>query len=160
MNIFYLHPNPRVCAEYHCDSHVVKMILEYAQLLSTAHHLLSDKPHPDLYKKTHVNHPCGVWVRKSSQHYQWLYKLFVECCDEYTRRYGKVHKTERVLREILSILPDHIKDLGFVDPPQCMPEQYRTKNVVEAYKKYYLGEKYSFAKWKSTATPEWWTYPK
>ena len=40
MNIFYLHENPEICAEYHCDKHVVKMILETAQMLSTAHRII------------------------------------------------------------------------------------------------------------------------
>ena len=40
MNIFYLDTNPALCAEYHCDKHVVKMIIEYAQMLSTAHRVI------------------------------------------------------------------------------------------------------------------------
>ena len=40
MNLFYLHDNPKDCANMHVDKHCVKMILEYAQLLSTAHRVL------------------------------------------------------------------------------------------------------------------------
>jgi len=44
LNLFYLDRDPQLCAQMHCDKHVVKMILEYAQLLSTAHRLLDGKP--------------------------------------------------------------------------------------------------------------------
>ena len=95
MNIFYLHNDPQVCAAYHCDKHVVKMILEYAQLLSTAHHELDGVPSIECYKKTHVNHPSAVWARQSKRHYRWLYRLLSHTCREYTKRYRKIHATER-----------------------------------------------------------------
>jgi len=85
MNIFYLDKDPRICAENHCDKHCVKMILEYAQLLSTAHRVLDGDPNqelPDgrqdvLYKATHVNHPSAVWVRQNEANYKWLYKMWI-----------------------------------------------------------------------------------
>lgn len=40
MNVFALDRDPYISASYHCDKHVVKMIVEYAQLLSTAHRVL------------------------------------------------------------------------------------------------------------------------
>jgi hypothetical protein len=41
VNVFYLDHCPRAAAEAHCDRHVVKMILESAQLLSTAWHVVA-----------------------------------------------------------------------------------------------------------------------
>ena len=77
MNIFYLDSRPDTAAEMHCDKHCVKMILEYAQLLSTAHRVLDgDDAHPDLYKIAHKNHPSTRWTRSSEDHYVWLYELF------------------------------------------------------------------------------------
>ena len=114
MNIFYLHPEPRTCAEMHVDKHVVKMIIEYAQLLSTAHRILDGEEYIDassgrrikrwrladdameqnLYKASHINHPSAVWVRQSNNNYTWLFCLFTELLQEYTYRYGKHHATE------------------------------------------------------------------
>ena len=155
MNIFYLDQNIDRCVAFHCDRHVVKMILEYAQMLSTAHHLLSDNPHPDLYRKTHINHPCNVWVRQSKEHYLYLYNLFVALCSEYTKRYGKIHLTERKLKHILASVPDNIPDAGFVDPPKCMPDQYKADGVIESYRNFYNYDKARFAEWKYTPKPNW-----
>ena len=106
MNIFYLHENPKICAKYHNDSHCVKMILEYAQLMCTAHRELDviskgSLMDTTLYKATHKNHPSAVWVRESKANYEFLHKLFSALCNEYTHRYGKIHKTEQKLRKLL-----------------------------------------------------------
>ena len=96
MNIFYFSFWPSDCAKQHCDKHVVKMIVEYAQLLSTAHRVLDgkeitilwnnrkkkiwqleDEDFDDmLYAATHVNHPSAKWVRHSANNYSWLYNLW------------------------------------------------------------------------------------
>ena len=89
MNIFYLDKRPDDCAEMHCDKHCVKMILEYAQMLSTAHRVLDeDDVHPDLYKIAHKNHPSTIWTRSSKQHYDWLFRLFRMLSAEYSLRYS------------------------------------------------------------------------
>ena len=129
MNIFYLHENPEISAKMHCDKHVVKMIIEYAQLMSTAHRILDGDEyegrtkigrrirrwkHPNknventIYKASHINHPSAVWARESVANYVWLYNLFEKLCDEYTFRYGKVHSTDSLLRDLLSSPPTNI----------------------------------------------------
>jgi hypothetical protein len=135
MNIFYLDHDPVKSAEYHLDKHVVKMIIEYAQLLSTAHRMLDgiqtiekkyvngslparyrsmkrwkleDERDSILYKATHANHPSAVWARAHAINYKYLYQLFCAVCDEYTYRYGKVHMTDTKLRKILRTEPDNI----------------------------------------------------
>ena len=158
MNIFYLHNNPEICAAYHCDKHVVKMILEYAQLLSTAHHELDGVPAIECYKSTHKNHPSAVWVRSSIKHYRWAYELFASLCKEYTHRYGKVHKTEQKLLQALKELPKNIPDVAWTQPPQCMPDQYKQhpNRAVQAYRDYIVGEKISFAtKYTNREAPSW-----
>ncbi len=117
MNIFYLDKRPDDCAEMHCDKHVVKMILESAQMLSTAHRVLDgDKVHPDLYKIAHKNHPSTIWTRSSIQHYSWLFRLFRMLSAEYSLRYSngefKVHKSWDKLGKILEWAPKNIKDNG------------------------------------------------
>lgn len=157
MNIFVLHHDPRICAKDHCDKHVCKMILEYAQLLSTAHHVLDGEDAPEgIYKKTHVNHPSAVWVRQSSGNYLWLYELFQGCINQYNDRYGKWHKTESI-KQLLSILPTNIPDGELTEPPQCMPDHYKRDDVVQAYRAYYIGDKARFARWKYSATPTWYS---
>ena len=162
MNIFYLDKRPDDAAEMHCDKHCVKMILEYAQMLSTAHRVLDeDAAHPDLYKIAHKNHPSTIWTRSSKQHYDWLFRLFRMLSAEYTLRYSngefKVHKTWNKLGKILETAPKNIEDNGWIDPPQCMPDHCKNDDVVRAYRNYYILEKNNFAKWKTSKTPEWYT---
>ena len=155
MNIFYLDHDTDLCAEMHTDRHCVKMILEYAQLLCTTHHVKSRTLDPDsgyvifynedvvkkLYKETHMNHPSALWARESSQHYNWLYNLFCSVSDEYAYRYGKVHKSDTKLREILKNPPPLLKDNGWKQPTQAMPMVYKMKDSKDAYQLYYNRQK-------------------
>ena len=165
MNIFKLHENPQICAAMHCDKHVVKMILETAQMLSTAHRMSAvDNEYADehsLYKAAYKNHPSTVWVRNNLKNYMWTCSLFLHLCKEYTKRYDRHHSSEE-LYEPFQNTPQEIlfndggRRLAF---PQCMPDQYKVKyNPVKAYPNYYAGEKARFAKWeKGTPAPKWWS---
>ena len=157
MNIFYLDKDPIIAAQMSCDKHVVKMILESAQMLSTTHRILDGDEYADkvgLYKLAHKNHPSTIWVRSSSKHYKWLYDHMIALMEEYTYRYGKHHATERLI-EPLRIEPWLIPNNGFVDPPQCMPEILKGKDTVLAYQTYYILEKSGFAKWSKREIPAW-----
>ena len=180
MNIFYLDRDPKTAAQYHVDKHVVKMIIEYAQLMSTAHRLLdgtlyldktangrsikrwklNDYREPLLYKASHINHPSAIWTRQDLSHYQWLWNLASELCQEYRFRYGgandKQHKTSLVIQN-LSFAPNNIPRNGiFQEPPQAMPNDVKIINdSVEAYRNYYRVYKSPFAKWKIRGIPEW-----
>jgi len=174
MNRFILDEDPYVAAMYHCDKHVVKMILEEAQMLSTAHRVLDgmevvgqsksgrkakrwkleDTRDDKVYQATHINHPCTQWSMFTSENYVWSVKLLRCLLDEYTHRYGKKHKTEE-LYPILRIPPKNIA-LGNLTPfPQAMPDDCKNSDPVEAYRKYYIDHKVRFAKWTSRPTPEW-----
>lgn len=142
MNIFYIHTSPYTSAKAMSDKHVVKMILESAQLLSTAHHLLNSQNAPLLYKPTHSKHPSAVWVRQSKAHYDWLYQHFIALCEEYTKRYGKVHGTDTKLRKLLATPPINLLDNGFVPPPCAMPDEYKDGNSLSSYRKYYEAKKF------------------
>lgn len=173
MNIFYLDKDPGVCASMHCDKHVVKMILELGQLLSTAHRVLDGTEYIDnssgrrikrwkvqenediLYKATHVNHPSAVWVRESNENYLYTFYLFEALSNEFLYRYTKVHKTYVLLREILSSVPENIPHGEFTEPPQAMPEYCRDKSSVNAYRKYYLMEKSSMLNFTRREIPDW-----
>lgn len=157
MNIFYLDRDPKVAAEMHCDKHVIKMILESAQMLSSAHRFLDGDQYADkvaLYKMSHKNHPSNLWVRSSDDHYKWLFNLMLSQMEEYTYRYDKHHATERLI-EPLRLLPLLIKENGFVDPPMCMPEYCKSNDTVLSYQNYYITEKSDFATWKRRARPKW-----
>ena len=182
MNIFYLDNNPQKCAEMHVDKHCVKMILEYAQLLSTAHRILDGVPTvglsktgrkqtryvlPDtrdsiLYSATHINHPSSVWVRQSSTNYMWLAELLEECCKEYTYRYGKVHKVESsgLMQTLKNNFPKNISDKPFTEPTPAMPDEVKIYgNSIASYRNYYFKNKQHLISWKgkinSRKQPEW-----
>lgn len=158
MNIFYLHHDHVTAAKWHANRHVVKMILEYSQILSTAHHVLGTDLDCDiLYRQTHVNHPSSKWARQSTENYLWLYNLFCAVCDEYTFRYGKTHKTDTKLRTLLKTLPINIPAGKFTQPPQAMPDDCKSEDSIIAYRKYYIYHKSHIAAWKKREIPYWYT---
>lgn len=161
MNIFYTDACPFKAAEGQPDKMLVKMVLETAQMLSTAHRETGNTEFADehaLYKATHKNHPSSVWARTSVDNYIWLYCHFNALCDEYTSRYGKVHLTDTKLSEALATVPPALPDCGQTPMPQCMPEQFQHKNSVVAYRAYVQGTKW-YATWmkKPESRPYWWT---
>ena len=170
MNIFFLDTDPRLAAQAHADKHVNKMIIETAQLLSTAHHLCPDtEPHPDLYKVTHQNHPSARWVRESGANYWWTYKLFVELCTEYTHRYYKRHATYIRLHIALSRIPWSLFPRGRereldnpCPPPPAMPDEFKLypnpstlEESVANYRNYYKHGKADLHRWTRRNPPEW-----
>lgn len=159
MNIFVVDDNPTNAGKMLCDKHVVKMILESAQLLSTAHRVLDDEVPDIFYKKTHVNHPCAIWTRETSGNYYWLYFHFMSLCDEYTYRYRKKHLTDTKLSYPLMSAPKNIKRDNVTDFSLCMPDEYKSDDPVKSYRNYYIGEKSDIAKWNSgREAPEWYKY--
>lgn len=178
MNIFYLDKNTQKCAEMHVDKHCVKMILEYAQLLSTAHRfldgkeiigktktgrnvkrwILEDTRESILYSATHINHPSAIWVRQSSNNYIWLAELLENLCIEYSYRYNKTHKVESsgLMQTLKNNFPKNISDKPFTEPTPAMPDQYKVSgDSIKSYKNYYLGEKTRMFSWKNRSTPAW-----
>lgn len=136
MNIFALDLTPQKAAQYHNNRHVIKMILESAQLLCSAHHM-SGGTAP--YKLTHKNHPSSIWCRETKENYLWLYELAENLCTEYTFRTGKIHKTAEKIKELKTppILP-----LGQLTKfALAMPDKYKDEDPIKAYRNYYIGEK-------------------
>ena len=176
MNIFYLDHDPHTCAVMHNNKHVVKMILEYAQLLSTAHrfldgvlvdtysktgrkqkrYVLNSNLDSVLYASTHINHPSAIWVRQRESHYRWLFGLWIELMNEYTYRYGKVHASSRLIG-YLNRPPTNIEfGGGFDQPTPAMPDKYKVPgDSIQSYKNYYNGDKQHLANWKNRIQPLW-----
>lgn len=176
MNIFYLDPDPRVAAEYHCDKHVVKMIVESIQMLSnpyyTQHNITNLKnltkndienientwktlPREKPYRISFIHHPSSKWVMASSQHWEWLLCLAIELSFQYFSRYEKPHSCYNKLLW-MKANPPKMEDNGFTQPPQAMPEKYKSPDSVASYQAYYVGEKSGFATWKNKQ-PNWYT---
>lgn len=159
MNIFVLDDWPDYAARYHCDKHVCKMIVEYAQILSTAHSV-SGSWHPPMYKPTHVNHPCSVWARKHARNYRWLYALLCALLHEYKARYARTHKTSG-LTLALWRLPTNLRLSSHEQSWHCyswvlaMPQKYQNPyDAVLSYRRYYMGEKAHIATWLN-GKPYW-----
>ena len=151
MNIFVLDEDVEKCAEYHCDKHVIKMILESAQMMSAVVRL---QGYDIGYKLTHKNHPCTIWARKSLSNYKWLKTLTTLLNAEYRYRYDKNinHKSYDM---VLTLPTPKLPDIGLTPFAQAMPEQYRNTDAVKAYRDYYINEKSSFLTWTKRITPKW-----
>tara|TARA_Y100000004_G_scaffold150967_1_gene173440 strand:+ start:1332 stop:1817 length:486 start_codon:yes stop_codon:yes gene_type:complete len=141
MNIFYLHKDPVEAAKLQYNKHVVKMILESAQMLCTAHHEIMGDDANVPYKRAHVNHPSTVWARRSAQNYVWLYDHFVALAQEYKKRYGKDHLSYTKCEPYLRFLPGGLPYTGFTQPPQAMPDEYKDECSLQAYWNYYINDK-------------------
>ena len=145
MNIFYFTNNPVLNSRLLDDKRLVKMILETTQLLSNGLFLNKQK---SVYKPTHLKHPCSIWASKSKANWNWLKKYGLELAKEYTRRYGKIHKCEPIIKKMKC---PKILNNYFYEPPQCMPVQYKSKYSSHAYKKYYINEKFNEKYFKHTS---------
>ena len=154
MNIFFLDENPTLSAQYHVDKHVVKMILETAQLLCGVHHMTDQVTDQVPYKLSHKNHPCSIWCRESLSNYLYLCELGLELSKEYTYRYGKRHKSQDVIEWCLINKPN-IPDIEFTDPAKAMPDEFKVDSVVESYRNYYMVAKSNLAAWKNREKPFW-----
>ena len=159
MNIFILDSDVKKCAQYHVDKHVVKMILETAQLLCGVHHMISQVTQEVPYKLSHKNHPCAIWARQSLSNYLYLCELGLELCKEYTYRYGKQHKCESML-DTLAFVPSNIPDKPFTEPTPAMPDACKVSgDSIESYRNYYFMEKKRMWSWSgkinSRMTPSW-----
>ena len=153
MNIFVLDKNPEKAAYYHCDKHVVKMILESCQILCTVHHLFAVYPTIP-YRKTHASHPCIIWVMQSQGNFEWLIQLTKYLLHEYTYRYGKTHKSREVYNWMLEHpLPFNPKIL--TEFAQVMPDIYKSSDPVLAYREYYKYGKKSILKYSVRGLPDW-----
>ena len=162
MNIFVLDKEPINIPKHYCDVHLRKMILEYTQLLCTAVQTIKDERLDHLYKPTHINHPCSIWVRSSSGNYGWLWELLFYCHQEYEQRFKKIHKSKRLLHP----LGNYIWDCKFPKKdlmpwPQVMPKKFKIPlwdvpgyfpwtinidNTIEAYRNYYAYKLKEFRK--------------
>lgn len=186
MNIFIVDRNPNIAAQMLCDQHVVKMVTESVQMLSTCHRVLdgkmeiapsnsgkrnvpryrlSDGRDKVLYHAVHFKHPCNIWIRENVIHYDWLMFHTAALSAEYTKRYKKMHACHSVIKYLLEVgtpknipIPyDQTRLLGNHEFVQAMPDEYKDEDPVKAYRNFYVGSKSKFARWKYTTPPKWYT---
>lgn len=154
MNIFVLSEDTEECARLHCDKHVVKMILETAQILCTAINEFSGIETP--YKPTHRNHPCTRWVQESIENFMWTLDLGLQLSMEYTKRFGKKHKSLKVLSWCAENCP-RFPHIPMTDHPLCMPEECKQDGLaVQSYINYYIIKSETIdMRYTNTETPDW-----
>ena len=153
MNIFITDENPEICATDLCDKHIVKMVLESGQMLSTAHRLCNGQS--DVYKVAYKNHPCTIWTRASASNYFWHYQLFVAMSNEYKHRYKKEHTTFTKLQDKLCVLPRDIP-MGKLTPfACCMPDEYKISNNVILNYRWFITNKPFKKVWTNRDKPNW-----
>ena len=181
MNVFYVDKHPVKAAEQMCDKHIVKMILESAQLLCTCHRVQdgteyydktangrkikrwrhpNDNLEPILYKAGWVKHPSTLWLFESAYNYIWLYKHMMALNDEYKLRYNhtKDHMCVQKLGQLLKTPPYNAPiNVKGTDATPAMPDECKVPgDAVASYRKYYIMKKNRFATWK-TNIPTWYS---
>lgn len=153
MNIFYLDENPERAAQMMHDKHVVKMILETAQILSTVCHR-HGAWRVGMYRPTHPHHPSTLWAGDSARHFNWLVDHGQHLCNEYTFRYGKLHKSGPVIDLCAAEAPTKFPHNEWIEPAQAMPDEFKVLgNSVAAYRAYYLGRKVTQSGWTRRPVP-------
>lgn len=183
MNIFFLDTDIKKSAQYHCDKHVVKMILEQNQILCSVIYrnsgILSKKDYlnnlPELETKYEsfprrkddgsvslygigfIHHGCTTWTSKSKANFDWVIEHNLALCDEYNYRYGKHHSGKKITEWVKSLNFDKFDSTEFTFPYLAMPDEVKIENdYVASYRNYYINNKKGFATWKIREIPDWW----
>ena len=171
MNRFIIDKEPEAIAQQLCDQHIIKMVLEEAQMLNTAVRLHAPEfaEEAGLYKIAYKNHPCTQWARETRVNYRYAVRLMKAMNDEYMWRYpkrsdGTVNTGHASMRHFDALVEaeKYIPDLSnFKTPhPQCFSGHDDCKTheewPIRAYRAFYALDKMSFAKYeKGRAMPEW-----
>ena len=175
MNIFFLSSSPCGIAGMYCDQHVVKIILEICQMLYTAwffsgeyHVVENDAPYKKSgnvrgYRPAHKGHPMTMWVASSRENYVFAADIALALSEEYTRRFKKIHSCEDHALWLRTNIPKHFErrtsakayyatdelPTGLTPIPECMPDEYKTASIIDAYNMYYTMEKMKFARFRT-----------
>lgn len=152
MQVFVTDKCPVTSAKNLDDKRVVKMVLETAQLLSNAMHIMGEE---GPYKRTHMNHPCTKWAAESINNFYWLFSHFMALSTEYTKRYGKVHKCNDLSSVFLAHILNKDTELEVI---HAMPTEFvncttNHKHIEDVHTAYQLE---LAMKWENDKrTPTW-----
>ena len=172
MNLFFLDADPKKCAEFHCDKHVVKMILELVQMLYTTHNVLKTGLHG--YRSFNPQHPTCIWIRQCEANYIYAVNVAFYLCKEYTLRYNRIHTCEKHVNTLKENVPDNftpivykdtvvlsynkkLQDIGCTPVPLAMYDDVKFPDTLKSYRMYYIVHKRRFATWKNRPNPFWYT---
>jgi hypothetical protein len=160
MNCFPLDHNMAKSVEYHCDTHVVKIILEGVQMLSSANRIHGSF---GCYKMSHEHHPMTVWAAKSQANYDWMRAYVLHLNTEWQHRWHHNinHKSVNAMLNMPHLNIRFSKDL--TPMPACMPDECLVDDTspllpVVDYRNYYQTSKQHIAKWTNRPVPAWYTY--
>lgn len=155
MNIFRVNNDPHLAAKDLCSRHVVKMVLESSQLLSTALHVAGCTD-TRLYKATNINHPSNVWTRTSRSNFIWICQHLHGLLTEYTHRFSKQHKCQPMYSMFMDL--SKLIPAGEETPMLlAMPKQFHTNDAVVSYRTYYAAAKHKLVNSDKRAKPPvWW----
>lgn len=142
MNVQYTDECPIEAARGMCRAHRNKMLVEYCQLMSTAHHVLGSKLELDsIYKPFSPNSMFPKWTRQSAENYAWLWTSALELMELYKADTGKTHKSHPILMALYT-LPNKLSTRAKFTPPPLttaapdyLHEMYKTEPV-EAHRCY------------------------
>ena len=164
MNIFVLDECPDTSAEYMCDQHIPKMLVESAQMMasallengvSTSKMPLTKKGTP--YRGGYKHHPCTKWVGETRNNYLWLADHASRLWREHYLRFGTSHACGYAVAKMYNLYSETSIPKGrrtrFV---QAMPDEYKNPCTITAYRNFYRGEKAKFATWDRSRQPWWW----
>lgn len=152
MNIFVVDTDPVEAARALHDRHVVKMVLETAQMLCTIGRELGLSPP---YRPTHAKHPCTIWAATSRENAEWLVAHGQALCNEYTRRFKREHASQRVIWDVGPALVALLPALGRTPFAQAMPDDCKAADPVEGYRTYYRRHKLAGARYTNSQPPAW-----
>ena len=154
MNVFYLDRDPEAAARMMHDKHVVKMILESAQILSTVCHR-HGLWRENMYKPTHPRHPSVLWAGDGLYNFTWLVTHARALVAEYAYRYsGKEHRSLEIIYRAAAAGREAGMPLLWTEPPQAMPDEFKIAgDSVAAYRAYYLGRKVEQSGWTRRPVP-------
>lgn len=166
MNIFALNRNPRVASKQHFQKHVIKMILESAQMLSTVF-WLQDPERAEIlnnegfiYKRVHTKHPCTIWANQCLENFSWLAELAMDLSKEHNLRFmpKNVHKSLKIVEYAYYNPPPTLSALGAMTPfALAMPDDCKIGNPIFSYRTYYTSPyKQHLVDWGKGSEPLWW----
>ena len=162
MNIFVLSLCPIEAAQFLCDKHIPKLIVECFQMLGSAQrrHGVNDAQMPLTSKGTPLlggyhHHPATRFTGETRENYYWVCRHALAMLSEYQMRFKKIHAcTQGIIQ--LSLMGANIPEGALTDFAQCMPDRFKTNDAVFSYRVYYFIAKGHFAKWeKGRKKPDW-----
>lgn len=155
MKFLILDYDQKTSAKMTCDKHIKSLPSETCQILCNVIHKLYPNRKDIPFNSYNSNHPATNWVLESKDNYIWLMDMLYYYRKEYTRRFGKQHKTTQTFEWLRDNSPYNLKNFGVTGFPLLMPIKYKSDDIVQSYRKYYIGEKSNMLNYTNRRKPNW-----